>query len=134
MHTDPIAFFITWTCYGTWLPGDARGSTRWRGGFLRPRPSLETWCRERMQGKPVMLSKTQQGIVEQTITDHCRHRRWHLHQHDCRSNHVHVVVTAFEYTGEVVRDQLKAWCTRRLTEHQANRGAANVDKAKVDKW
>ncbi len=22
---DPIAFFITWPTYGTWLPGDERG-------------------------------------------------------------------------------------------------------------
>ena len=23
---EPIAYFITWTTYGTWLPGDERGS------------------------------------------------------------------------------------------------------------
>ena len=21
MYSDPLAYFITWTCYGTWLPG-----------------------------------------------------------------------------------------------------------------
>lgn len=33
-----------------------------------------------------------------------------------RSNHVHVVVTAEGCRPETVRDQLKAWCTRRLKE------------------
>ena len=31
-----------------------------------------------------------------------------------RTNHVHVVVTASGYDPETVRDQLKAWCTRKL--------------------
>jgi hypothetical protein len=22
---DPLAYFLTWTTYGTWLPGDERG-------------------------------------------------------------------------------------------------------------
>ena len=25
---DPLAFFLTWTTYGTWLPGDERGWSR----------------------------------------------------------------------------------------------------------
>ena len=24
-HSDPLAFFLTWTAYGSWLPGDGRG-------------------------------------------------------------------------------------------------------------
>jgi hypothetical protein len=24
-QADPIAYFLTWTTYGTWLPGDERG-------------------------------------------------------------------------------------------------------------
>ena len=25
---EPLAYFITWTTYGTWLPGDERGWNR----------------------------------------------------------------------------------------------------------
>ena len=35
---------------------------------------------------------------------------------NARTNHVHVVVTAKEYAGDKVRDQLKANCTRALRE------------------
>ena len=43
MFDDPIAYFITWTCYGTYLPGDHRGWTRWHKGDQLPIPSLEDW-------------------------------------------------------------------------------------------
>ena len=33
---------------------------------------------------------------------------------NCRTRHVHVVVTATERDPEEVMDQFKAWCTRRL--------------------
>jgi len=126
MHTDPIAFFLTWTCYGTWLTGDERGSTRWHRGYLPPRPSLAKWCRDRMAGEPVSLNGQQQRIVEQTIADHCQHRGWYLHELNCRTNHVHVVVAASDYQGEIVRDQLKAWCTTRLNAHRG--------QTKVARW
>ena len=25
---EPLAYFLTWTTYGTWLPGDERGWSR----------------------------------------------------------------------------------------------------------
>jgi hypothetical protein len=33
---DPLAYFITWTSYGTWLPGDDRGWHRWGESEVRP--------------------------------------------------------------------------------------------------
>ncbi len=30
---DPIAFFLTWSTYGTWLPGDKRGWTKYQQGW-----------------------------------------------------------------------------------------------------
>jgi REP element-mobilizing transposase RayT len=64
-----------------------------------------------------VLSAEQRKIVEATIAEHCRIRNWVLHAVNCRSNHLHVVVTAPGYHPNVVREQFKAWCTRRLKEH-----------------
>jgi REP element-mobilizing transposase RayT len=64
------------------------------------------------------LDPDQRRIVEQTIADHCAIRKWHLHAANCRSNHVHVVVTAPGRPIELPREQLKAWCTRRLKERE----------------
>jgi hypothetical protein len=38
MHREPLGYFITWTCYGTWLPGDDRGWTSWHQGERIPQP------------------------------------------------------------------------------------------------
>jgi len=45
---DPIAFFITWPTYGTWLPGDERGWVEFKHGWQLPKPSLELECKSRM--------------------------------------------------------------------------------------
>jgi hypothetical protein len=34
---DPLAYFLAWSTYGTWLPGDERGWVEYaRGWQLRP--------------------------------------------------------------------------------------------------
>ena len=121
MHTDPLAYFITWTCYGTWLPGDERGWTKWQKGDQIPQPMLADWCKDQMVEESIFLDETQRKIVEKVVEEHCKFRGWQLHAVNCRSNHCHVVVTAIEYDGEVVRDQFKAWATRRLKANQKKR-------------
>jgi REP element-mobilizing transposase RayT len=116
MNENPVGFFITWTCYGTWMPGDDRGWTKWHKGDQIPQPLLADWCREQMSEPAVTLNATQRQIVNDLVLEHCNKRGWHLHAVNCRSNHCHVVVSASNYDGEVVRDQLKAWSSRRLNE------------------
>ncbi len=113
---EPLAYFLTWTTYGTWLPGDERGWVAKPGEFLPPDALREQASRSLMTEPPLFLDLAQREIVENTITDHCRHRGWHLHAVACRTNHVHVVVTAPGRDPEDVMDQFKAWCTRRLKE------------------
>lgn len=125
MHDDPIAFFITWSCYGTWLPGDERGWTKWHKGQQIPQPFLADWCREKMTEEAIYLDDQQRMIVNSVIAEHCGIRSWHLHAVNCRSNHCHVVVTAIGYEGEQVRDQFKAWGKRKLKEHQRRTPASD---------
>ena len=118
MTDDPLAYFITWTCYGTWLPGDDRGWTKWHKGEYIPQPLLADWCLRQMDEEPIVLTETQRAIVEDTVARHCELRGWHLHAVNCRTNHCHTAVTATSHNGEQVRDQLKSWSTRKLKEHQ----------------
>ena len=112
---EPIAFFITWTTYGTWLPGDQRGWKR-RGDADVQLPDLiyESSARKKMKEPAFLLSVADRKVVADTIGKHCEIRHWHLRAANPRSNHVHVVVTAPEYSPETVSDQFKAWCTRKL--------------------
>jgi REP element-mobilizing transposase RayT len=119
---DPITLFITWTTYGSWLPGDARGWKKWKRGEQEPQPVLEDWCKDRMKEKAVLLDEYQRKSVDDVIHKHSQIRGWELHAVSVRSNHVHVVVTVVPKTGNKdyrvadgikrVRDELKANASR----------------------
>jgi len=132
MYSDPLAYFITWTCYGTWLPGDDRGWTKWHKGEVLPQPLLANWCLEKMTEEPLFLTEGQRMIVNETVALHCQIRGWYLHAVNCRSNHCHAVVTANSHDGEQVRDQLKSWCKRKLKEEQRSKGLESKDVR--EKW
>ena len=110
---DTIALFITWTTYGTWLPGDARGWRHRTGGHQIPQEPLETWCRNQMKGDAVLLNMEDRSTVEEACRKHSEFRNWYLYAVAARTNHVHVVVAA-NLKPQIVRDQLKANCTSAL--------------------
>jgi len=112
-----LAYFLTWSTYGTWLPGDERGWVEYRLGWQLPDPLRKLEAEARMTEEACVLSGPQRQVVETTIADHCQIRRWLLHAVNCRTNHLHVVLTADRHP-DVVREQSKAWCTRRLKEHE----------------
>ena len=122
---EPLAYFLTWTTYGAWLPGDERGWVAKPGEFRAPDAERKEAATRLMTESALTLDPEQRSLVEVTIADHCRIRAWHLHVVNCRTQHVHVVVTAPQRVPEVVMDQFKAWCTRRLKELQRSRRPAN---------
>lgn len=125
MNQDPLAYFITWTCYGNFLPGNQRGWTKWHKGDQVPQPLLEDWCRDQMSESLVLLDASQREIVNAVVTQQCEIRGWSLHAVNCRTNHCHVVVTAADYNGEIVRDQFKSWAKRWLKENQRQKLGPN---------
>jgi REP element-mobilizing transposase RayT len=114
---DPIGFLFTWSTYGTWLPGDSRGWVEYRHGFQLPDPILELECKARMTEDACRLAQHQRERVHQQVAETCAHKRWMLHAGNCRTNHVHVVLSSTT-PPKTIREQLKAWCTRRLNEQQ----------------
>ena len=123
---EPITLFITWTTYGSWLPGDSRGWMKWKKGEQQPQPVLEDWCKWRMKEKAVLLSPEHRTAVEDVIRKHSEHRGWELYAVAARSNHVHVAVKVVPKIGiqdyrvadgvKRVRDQFKANATRVLRQ------------------
>ena len=111
-----IAIFSTWTTYGTWIPGDERG---WfMNGRFRKADDLRMFESALiMTDIAARFDAAQRRIVESTITDHCAVRGWILHAVNCRTNHVHVAVTAPATKIDVPRVQFKAWCSRWLNDH-----------------
>jgi len=114
-----LAYFLTWTCYGTWLPGDSRGWVSKRRGPLepiirRPDPEREAAARRRMPEPPALLSSAARGAVHAALRETCQYRNWHLHALAVRSNHVHVVISAAGKPPGRVTQALKANASRAL--------------------
>lgn len=120
MHGDPIAYFLTWVTYGTWLPGDARGWVKYHDGWQLPDPVREREAKARMTEAACRLTPDQRRAVEDQIAKTCAYRGWTLHVVNCRSNHVHVVVSADVAYPEKIRIDLKAWATRALKKQIDN--------------
>src|SRR6266508_2630033 len=94
----PLAYLITFRCYGTWLHGDARGSVdRFHNRYGTPRiPASEEWQRHnerQLNDEPVTLTAEQRQSVEEAIREVCKFRGWRLRAINVRTNHVHAVVS-----------------------------------------
>jgi len=117
MHDDPVAFFLTWPTYGTWLPGDDRGWIEYRHGWQMPGPPRVLLAKSRMKESACLFTDAAQQIVDAQVAETCQHRKWTLHGVACRSNHMHIVVGAYDTNPKKIRIDIKAWCTRRLKQH-----------------
>ena len=118
--SEPIAYFITFRCYGTWLHGDRRGSVDRDSNIpftplLPPDERRERKERGRLAHSPVVLNPASRRVIERTIREVVAHRGWDLHALNARTNPVHIVVTA-DRSAERVMNDFKSWCTRRLRE------------------
>ena len=85
-NDDPIAYFVTWTVYGTYLQGDQRGWRKRRKGEQNPQPRLAQWHQKRLKHNVVLLTRDQRVVVELECQRHCNHRGWHLWEVNPRSN------------------------------------------------
>lgn len=113
-----MTYLLTFTCYGTHLRGDARGSFRRRPRdnglpFHPPDPRLEAADRARQTSPSYFMNAAAREQVLAAIRETCAHRGWILHAVHDRERHVHTVVDA-EVEPERVMTDLKVWATRRL--------------------
>ena len=116
----PLAYFISFRTYGTWLHGDRRGSidrfhNLYGSPYIEPNERWRRYKQQLLRAKPLILSPRQRRIVDEAIRETCRIRKWSLLALNARTNHIHVVVTAHK-EPELVLNAFKANATRRLRE------------------
>ena len=85
---EPLAYFLTWTTYGTWLPGDERGWNR-KGEpeILPPNALFVEMAQSQLKEPSFTLSTKSRTLVEETIRRHCEIRGWALHALNEESRH-----------------------------------------------
>src|SRR5258708_2840173 len=113
-----LAYFITFTTYGTWLHGTDKGSVDQRHNvYVTPVLDLDVERERReyeaMAQTPYVMSEAEREIVCQAIVDLARERGWLLLAVHVRTNHVHVVVSADRDPGRIMSD-MKARASRDL--------------------
>lgn len=117
---EPLAYLITFRTYGTWLPGDARGSIdRFHNRVGGPRAiasaTRQAVNAERLKSPPFKLNAKARVAVEYAIIRVCHHNQWPLSALAVRTNHAHAVVYGTEGSARIL-NSLKAYSTRRLRD------------------
>jgi REP element-mobilizing transposase RayT len=124
-------WLLTWTTYGSWLPGDARGfvsEVRDLDGEKvlhnepgtpcdADLPSLESYAASRMTEPGVLLNRAQAEAVALQLRETAGHRGWRLLALAVMANHIHVLLgVPGDPDPEKLLGDFKAWCTRRLNQ------------------
>ena len=129
----PLAYFITFTCYGTWLHGKKSGSVdrfnNTPGTAFLPSNSKRTGLvKKKMSETPYFLDEPRRRIVLQTIIEVCNYRQWVLLAAHVRSNHVHCVIHAI-LQPEQIMNTIKSYASRHL-----NKADLDGDSYRINKW
>ena len=116
----PLAFFISFRTYGTWLHGDKRGSidrfhNRYGSPYIPPNKNWHRYNQQQLKTKPLILGTSQRKAIETAIRETCKIRKWSLLAFNIRTNHVHTVVTA-NRKPDLVLTAFKANATRQLRD------------------
>jgi REP element-mobilizing transposase RayT len=117
----PIAYLITFRCYGTWLHGDDRGSIdRHNNVYGAPKnPPNEHWktiSDARLKNSPVSLDAARRSSVERAIRETCEIRKWTLFAMNVRTNHAHIVCSTASRKPSIHLNAFKANATRQLRQ------------------
>ncbi|MBL8823721.1 MAG: hypothetical protein JNJ77_14125 [Planctomycetia bacterium] len=80
-----LAYFITFSTYGTWLPGSAKGKgsvdrehNEYGTPFVEPDPQRERWARVAMTQPAFVMSPQEREIVCQAFVELAKERGWQL--------------------------------------------------------
>ena len=84
----PLGYLITVRTYGTWLPGDERGSidryhNSYRGPRVSPNPIIEQQARAKLKSEPLILDSIKRTAASDAIIEVCDNRDWLLRAVTC---------------------------------------------------
>ena len=121
---DPLAYFITFHTYGTWLHGREDGSVddehkTYGQAFAKPDANRHTVRESQMNHPEISLDGVARQIVLDSLLETCQYRQWSPNALHVRSNHVHCVISAANVAPEKVLNDLKAYATRNLRRKKA---------------
>ncbi len=139
-------WLITWTCYGTWLPGARQGFVSHVSDehgdlvihnvsgtpFDADMPALEAHARSIMNGPPVSLDQSAADAMIAQYQETCNIRGWELQAASVMYNHTHLVVGVLgDPEPASIRETFKSWATRAVKSCGRCRPTALSGRQKV---
>ena len=120
MDRFPLAYLITFICYGAKLHGDESGTVDPEHNLpgtplIAHNPGLAAVKQSRMTQQPYEMDTTRRRAVLQAIKETCAHEGWVLLAAHIRTKHVHVVVQGMA-APEKIMNYLKAYASRKLNQ------------------
>jgi REP element-mobilizing transposase RayT len=121
----PLAYLITFSCYGARLHGSEDGSVdcdhNLKGSpYVVPDSDRVRQTLARMRETPYALDGAKRWIVLAAIRQVCAHREWTLIAAHVRMSHAHVVVSA-DVPPEWIMHNVKAYASRLLNAGESTR-------------
>jgi REP element-mobilizing transposase RayT len=122
-NTDiPLAYLITFRCYGSWLHGDERGSidrfhNQYKSPYILPNEKWQQHSIQNLKSKSPTLNLLQRELIEKAVAETCSFRNWRLFAKNVRTNHIHTVVSAGTTKPELVLNAFKANGTRLMRQN-----------------
>jgi len=109
-----VTYLLTFSTYGTHLPGDARGSHDRHTGPRGQAQRLEDYALSVMRERPFELNDpADRELVHDSIAATCAQKEWPLEALHVRTTHVHLVL-ATDGPPERALQACKAFATRAL--------------------
>lgn len=118
----PIAYLITFRCYGTWLHGDERGSinrfnNKYKSPYLKADKNWNNYNKSKLKSEAFLLNAHCRKIVENTIRQVCEFKKWILYALNVRTNHIHLIVSIGDASSKAALNALKAYTTKHLRQN-----------------
>lgn len=114
-----VGYMVTWTTYGSWLPGDERGYVK-DGQILPGNLKVLERNKKRQKSPTVRLSAREKQIVHRVILAEAQKAGHQIEACVVFSNHVHLAARAHSKSIEEVAGRYKSMTTRALWQHGRN--------------
>ena len=127
----PLAYLLTFTCYGTRLHGDPRLSVdryhnKFQGPFVAPHPTLLESEAKSLKYPPYSLDSKRRRLVGKSFRWVSKKHDWELISFHVRVKHAHLVLGAHR-DPETILVELKRAATRELNQ-------AGFDQGRSRRW
>ena len=131
MDNFPLAYLITFSCYGSWLHGHSESSVDKDDNIpgtplLKPNEFLESYECRLMKYPPYYLDPQRRIIVLNAITNNCQMHDRILFALHVRMTHVHAVIQSAEKPERIVIS-IKA-----SASHELN--LSGLDTSNIKRW